>query len=220
MIKRLLFGLAMGLFTTFQTCGQNMTMNPIRFTDTKVRTYNISCSNREQVIFKLNGQPFNYQYDFFNFGFLDITWEFGTIKPGDVLSVSSSCGNGPTQQVVKDDYVYIEVPNGTGYTGNGIGPNDSFSPYGNLTTPVQVGKCSPVLFNAHVLSAAGINILSTNGTRSGTFKINGAPIQASRFTYSFNFAQSANYTIHADGSITTDEGIVMRGEDFFQELLL
>lgn len=215
MIKRLLFAWAMGVLATTQSWGQNMVMNPIRFTQTSVRTYNVSCPNKEQVIFKLNGQPFNYQYGLYQFDFLDISWEFGTIKPGDVLSVSNPCGNGPAQRVVQDDFVYVEVPNGAGYTGNGIGPNDSFSPYSFLATPVNVGKCTPIPFNSHVLSAAGFNLLETNGNRTGTIKLNGAPIQRSRFTYSHNFVASVNFTVHPDGSISSEGGVVGRGEDFF-----
>lgn len=206
MIKRLLFAWAMGVLATTQSWGQNMVMNPIRFTQTSVRTYNVSCPNKEQVIFKLNGQPFNYQYGLYQFDFLDISWEFGTIKPGDVLSVSNPCGNGPAQRVVQDDFVYVEVPNGAGYTGNGIGPNDSFSPYSFLATPVNVGKCTPIPFNSHVLSAAGFNLLETNGNRTGTIKLNGAPIQRSRFTYSHNFVASVNFTVHPDGSISSEGG--------------
>ncbi|MFC0181233.1 hypothetical protein ACFFJX_01035 [Pseudarcicella hirudinis] len=85
-------------------------------------------------------------------GVYHINVEFGILKPGDVMQVKDDCGHQSNIVTVKDDYVYVEVPNGASYHGNGIGPNDSSSPYARSVNPVQSGKCELVKVNSHALS--------------------------------------------------------------------
>lgn len=104
----------------------------------------------------------------------------------------------------------MEVPNGSSYTGNGIGPTDQSPPYDRLVTPVKVGKCEPVPINAHVLCPVYLFNQATS-TPTGPFLINGSPIKASDFDISFNGLQNITYSIGANGSISTTGNLRMDG---------
>lgn len=185
-------------------------INPLPFTNRIVRSYNMVCTDPSQIHFTLNGQPFNYTSGFFGYGFYDIEFPFGSIKPGDVLRITDDCGSTPFERTVTDDFVYVEVPNGSSYTGNGIGPTDEFSPYSKLVTPVKIGKCEPIAINAHVLCPITLFNQSTS-TPTGAFLVNGVPIKVSDFNISFNGQQNVNYTVGTNGSILTDGNLRMDG---------
>lgn len=191
-----------------QTQANQLFINPLPFTSRVVRSYNMACTNTNQIHFTLNGSPFSYTPGFFGFGFYDIEFPFGSIKPGDVLTITDDCGSTPFPRTVTDDLVYVEVPNGASYTGNGIGPTDQSPPYDRLVTPVKVGKCEPVSLNAHVLCPVYLFNQATD-TPTGAFLINGSPIKAPDFDISFNGQQNITYTVGANGSISTTGNLRM-----------
>ncbi|MFN3785098.1 MAG: hypothetical protein ACK4R6_14365 [Spirosomataceae bacterium] len=140
------------------------------------------------------------------------------MKPGDVIYIKDKCLNEVSDPIIiKDDYVYIEVPSGNGQSGNDISPQDSDSPYSRLSTPVSVGKCSPLPINAHVLFPISIGLASSSQLptlTSGVFKINGSPISA----YSFDTNKGGyptNFSINSNGSITTDGFITLTTNQVF-----
>ncbi len=215
--KRLCFSALLMLFTKLAYTQSRIFINPVAFTQTVVRLYVGACNSDPNTIhLTLNGQAFPHTKDGIGYGlFMDVHWEFGTMKPGDILAVTDDCGSIGHQITVKDDFVYVEVPAGTGYPGNGIGPNDQFSPYSYLVNPVNVGKCAPVPFNAHVLSAVTLYSLGTNGGNTGTVKINGSPVNSAQFDISHNGAQGVVYSFNANGSWQTSNVLRLDGNTFY-----
>ncbi len=148
-------------------------------------------------------------------GFYQVEVDFGFLRPNDVLTVRDKCtGEVSDPVVVSDDYVYIEVPNGNSFSGNGIDPNYSSPAYTKLATSVEVGKCEPVSINAHVLMATVIDITTGNPINLGSFKVNGVPITGSSFS-SYTAGNSTTYSINAQGEVTTSNFLKLTANTYY-----
>jgi len=134
------------------------------------------------------------------------------MKPGDVFKVSQDCSPITYSQVVKDDYVYVEVPNGLSFTGNGITSTDEYAPYSKLSNPVIVGKCEMINIGSHGLSEYFVAYYPPNtGLTTGPFLINTAPLASggtavspAGHTISNQGASNVSSTVNANGSITSN----------------
>ncbi|GAB4054580.1 hypothetical protein GCM10028810_63550 [Spirosoma litoris] len=195
-------------------------MNPVKYTDRRVYTYNHVCGNQNQVHFTLNGQQLpGYQFFWFASGLGFIEFDFGTLKPGDVLTVSDECGSTPFSQTITDDYVYVEIPVGQSHASNGIPPGDETSPYNRLSTPLAVGRCEPVSVGAHGLHTYSF-FASTNTkgitSQIGQFLVNGNPLTAAGHQIAhIGYQGAVNYTIGADGSLAFDGPVQFISQQFY-----
>lgn len=207
----LLFGgMSIGLFA------QNKLYLPtIKYTATGTTAFNQVCYQPNGIQFWVNNTQWtngvDYSEVFCGFGICKISFPFGKLKPGDRFEVRDACGSTAYARTVEDDYVYVEVPNGSSYTGNGISATDETPPYSKLSTPVSVGKCEPVSINSHGLHKyyilVGTSSPGTNYT-SGRFLINGSPLSSGLVTADFQGASTPpTYSINANGSITYNGGI-------------
>jgi hypothetical protein len=153
----------------------------------------------------------DYFEEFSAYGISKINFPFGKLKPGDTFEVRDACGSIAASRIVEDDYVYVEIPNGNSFTGNGISSTDESSPYGRLSNQVSVGKCEAISINAHGLHKYFINLgTSTFGTTytSGKFLVNGSPLNSGVVGTDFNGSSNPiSYTINGDGSITYNGGV-------------
>jgi SprB repeat len=180
---------------------------PQKYTSTSFTVFNVntSCYGGGGVKMFIN----NVEIPDFNYGYCDsgicqFRFPFGQLKVGDIINIKDGCGNKSADYVVKDDYVYVEVPNGGSYTGNGIGPLDETLPYSKLSTPVQVGKCEPVEINAHTLHGVQLLVGSPSTKTTGIYKINGSPIQASQFVVDAFGNPASSFVFNPNGSITAN----------------
>ena len=135
-------------------------------------------------------------------GVYHLSTEFGFFAPGDIFSVRDDCSGESDTQVVLDDFAYLEVPDGTSYSGNGINANSSNPPYNQLTTPLNLGKCETVNVNAHVLFPIYIGL--NESITTGPFKINGQAITVAQFDQ-YDAGAGSVYHYNTDGSITTSD---------------
>jgi hypothetical protein len=195
-------------------------MNPVKYTDRRVYTYNHICTNQSQIHLSLNGQPMTgYSIFFFNFGLDFIEFPFGSTKPGDVLTISDDCGSTPFSQTVTDDYVYVEVPVGQSHASNGIPPGDETAPYNRLSTPLAVGRCEPLTVGAHGLHTYGLFVSTIHDgvtTQAGTFLVNGAPLTAAGHIITNIGKQTpVKYTIGANGSLAYDGPVKFTSQKFY-----
>lgn len=199
-----------GVHTTFSQ--NTLYMNPIKYTDRNLNSYNDNCSDPSKLHYLVNNVEISRSTVYYCCGFHAFSIDYGLMKPGDVFKVTQDCSPIIYSQVVKDDYVYIEVPNGNSYTGNGILPTDEYAPYAKLTTPVSIGKCENININAHGLSEYFVAFYpqSTNLT-VGTFLVNNAPIASGATTISpaghtISSQGTPNVTsvVNANGSITSN----------------
>ena len=197
-------------------------MNPIEYTDRQLEVYQSACSNVSDIHLYVNNVPIpstSLRTLFFSGSYYAFEMDFGLMKPGDIFKVTDDCGSIPFEQVVKDDYVYVEVPQGGGQTGNGIGPNDEYAPYSKLSNPLPVGKCSPLTIDSHGLVSYYIFTEATNGT----FLINGSPLtngptslNPDGYDINFNgFQGTPSYSINPDGSITSNANIKLESNTHF-----
>lgn len=207
------------MLLSLTTQAQNkLYMNPVKYTDRIIYTYNHICGNQNQVHLTRNGQPFSYQFYFFNFGLAFIQYDFGSTKPGDVLTISDDCGSTPYSVVVSDDYVYVEVPGGQSFSGNSIPPGDETPPYSRLSTPVVTGRCEPITVGAHGLHTYGMFMANVDGNtiQAGRFLVNGSPIQANdHIITNIGHQSPVNYTIGANGGVTFDGPVKFTSRQFF-----
>lgn len=187
-------------------------MNPIKYTDRNLNSYNDNCSEASKLHYFVNNVEINRSTVYYCCGFHAFTIDYGLMKPGDVFKVTQDCNPRIYSQVVKDDYVYVEVPNGNSYTGNGINSTAEYAPYSKLSTPVSVGKCENISINAHGLSEYFVAFYpqSTNLT-VGTFSINNAPLSSGAtvvspdgHTVSSQGVPNVTSTVNANGSITSN----------------
>lgn len=147
-------------------------------------------------------------------GFYSAAIDFGFLKPNDVLIVKDICRNEISDPVVvSDDYVYIEVPKGNSYQGNGISSTYALPAYDKLSNPVQTGKCEPVLINAHVLMATVIDITTGDPISLGTFKVNGTPISSGDFS-SYFAGNPTNYQI-SSGQVNTSNFLKLTANTYY-----
>ncbi|WP_149244350.1 SprB repeat-containing protein [Dyadobacter sp. 32] len=195
-------------------------MNPIKYTDRFLSVYQSSCITASTIhLFVNNVEIYSSKTFFITSDYWSFEIEYGLMKPGDVFKVTDDCGSIPFQQVVKDDYVYVEAPPGTGHPGNGIGPNDQTPPYSKLSTPVAIGKCAPVNIDSHGL----VNYYIFSPETNGTFSINGAPltngptgINPGGYDINFNgFPGTPAYTINPNGSITSNTPLKLESNTHF-----
>lgn len=222
-IKFLLLLISFGLLAN-QALSQNLYLDEMKFTDRILSLRNMSCTGNDYTKFHfyLNGSLFtDYTVRFFYAptppevgGVYHINVEFGILKPGDVMQVKDDCGHQSNIVTVKDDYVYVEVPNGASYHGNGIGPNDSSSPYARSVNPVQSGKCELVKVNSHALFQYAISF-NTGAYQTGAFKINGLPLKSSDVSAHYYGSTNGSYSINADGSINVDNDTYLGSNTYY-----
>jgi hypothetical protein len=195
-------------------------MNPIKYTDRQLSLYQSGCTTSSKIHLTVNGTPiYPSRTLFITGGYWAFEIEFGQIKPGDIFKVTDDCAGTPFEQIVKDDYVYVEVAAGNGHPGNGIGPNDEYAPYSKLSTPVQIGKCAPLTIDSHGL----VNYFIFSPKTGGKFSVNGSPltngattINPGGYDINFNgFPGTPFYTINADGSITTNATVKMESNTHY-----
>ena len=187
-------------------------MNPIKYTDRNLNSYNDNCSDATKLHYFVNTVEISRTTGFYCCGFHAFSIDYGLTKPGDVFKVTQDCSPITYSQVVKDDYIYVEVPNGVSYTGNGISPTDESAPYAKLSTPVSVGKCETININAHGLSEYFVAYYPPNtGLTTGIFSINTAPLASGAtatspagHSISSQGAPNVISTVNANGSITSN----------------
>lgn len=159
----------------------------------------------------LNGTELtNVTTGFCAYGICQFRFPYGTLKVGDVITIKDNCGRTSNPVTVEDNFIYIEVPNGISYSGNGITSTDEGSPYSNLTTPIQVGKCEPIAINSHTLHNIAFGI-GTDGINkcpftTGIIKVNGNSITASDINIDKYGNSSTLITVNANGSISYNGG--------------
>ncbi|WP_337045172.1 hypothetical protein [Emticicia sp. 17c] len=210
--------LIVGVFgaSTIETLAQNkLYLPPIKYTATGTTAFNQVCYQAEGIQFWVNNikwvRGVDYTEDFCAYGICKINFDFGKLKPGDTFEIRDACGSEAATRTVEDDYVYVEVPNGNSYTGNGIGSTDESAPYGQLSSPVSVGKCEPININAHGLHKYYINV-GTNSFgasyTSGKFLINGSPLNGGMVGADLQGSRDPiSYTVNSNGSITYNGGV-------------
>jgi hypothetical protein len=187
-------------------------MNPIKYTDRNLNSYNDNCSDPTKLHYFINNVEIPRTTVYYCCGFHAFSIDYGLMKPGDVFKVTQDCSSTIYSQVVKDDYVYVEVPSGLSHTGNGISPTDETAPYTKLSTPVSVGKCETININAHGLSEYFIAYYPPNtGLTTGTFSVNTAPIASGAtvispagHSISSQGTPNVTSTVNANGSITSN----------------
>ncbi len=178
-----------------------------RYTSTSFTVFNINqeCYGPGLKMY-INDTLFtDYYYDLCDYGICQFRFPFGYLKVGDVITIIDYCGNSSKPIPVLDDYVYVEVPNGNSYSGNGIGPEEDRFMFDKLNTPLSVGKCEDIDINAHTLYRIQILVGSTSPTyTTGVYKINGAPITPSTFegTNPQNTNVPVVMNVNPNGSIT------------------
>jgi len=203
------------LLSTFgrNLCAQNtLYMNPIKYTDRNLNSYNDNCSEASKLHYFVNNVEINRNTVFYCCGFHAFSVDYGIMKPGDVFKVTQDCSPIVYSQVVKDDYVYVEVPNGNSYQGNGITPTDETAPYSKLSTPLNVGKCETINLNAHGLSEYFVAYYPLNKVlTSGIFSVNAVPLSSGStgvspagHTISSQGVPNISSTVNANGSITSN----------------
>ena len=187
-------------------------MNPIKYTDRNLNSYNDNCSDASKLHYFVNNVEIARTTVYYCCGFHAFSIDYGLMKPGDVFKVTQDCSPIVYSQVVKDDYVYVEVPDGNSYTGNGITATDETAPYTKLSTPVSVGKCETINLNAHGLSEYFIAYYPPNtGLTTGIFSVNAAPVSSGAtvispagHSISSQGAPNVTSTVNANGSITSN----------------
>ncbi len=202
--------------STLGASAQNKLYLPtIKYTATGTTAFNQVCYQSDGIQFWVNNVKWvrgvDYTEDFCAFGICKINFDFGKLKPGDTFEIRDACGSVAATRTVEDDYVYVEVPNGNSYSGNGIGSTDESAPYGRLSSPVYVGKCEPITINAHGLHKYYINVgTSSFGTSytSGKFLINGSPLNGGMVGADLQGSSNPiSYAVNGNGSITYNGGV-------------
>jgi|GEM_PF-5403650 len=209
------------LLFCYSSFAQNkLFMNPIKYTDRLLSVYESGCGSEANIHLLVNGVEIHADTTLFITGkYWAFQIDFGLMKPGDIFKVTDDCGSVPFQQTVKDDYVYVEVPSGPAVSGNGIGPNDQYPPYSKLSTPVSIGKCTPVTIDSHGL--VNYNFFCPN--TSGVFLVNGSPltdqpspINPEGYDINFNgFPGTPVYTINPNGSVTTNTNVKLESNTHY-----
>ncbi|MFN3487549.1 MAG: hypothetical protein ACK4YV_00365 [Emticicia sp.] len=187
----------------------------IKYTATGTTAFNQVCYQADGIQFWVNNvkwvRGIDYTEDFCAYGICKINFDFGKLRPGDTFEVRDACGSVTATRTVEDDYVYVEVPNGNSYTGNGIGSTDESAPYGRLSSPVSVGKCEAVAINAHGLHKYYINVGTSSfgaSYTSGKFLINGSPLNSGLVGADLQGSNNPiAYAINGNGSITYNGGV-------------
>ncbi|WP_221391410.1 SprB repeat-containing protein [Dyadobacter sp. NIV53] len=210
------------LFPLVSTAQNKLFMNPVKYTDRQLEVYGSSCSDPSTIhLFINNAEIGSSQLTplYIVGGYYAFEMDFGLMKPGDVFRATDDCGGITYQQTVKDDYVYVQVQGGSGFSGNGIGANDQYPPYSKLSTPVAIGKCSPVTIGSHGLVSYYVFSPQTNGT----FKVNGTAltdgatgINPGGYDINFNGYQGTPvYSINTNGSITSNTSVKLESNTHF-----
>ncbi|UBM60708.1 hypothetical protein LAG90_08675 [Marinilongibacter aquaticus] len=209
------------LFAFIQAHAQNqLYLGPIRYTSTGFTVYQQNCFQPNGIQFWLNDVQLSpnadYTEGFCQSGICQVHFAFGLLKPGDKLEVRDACGSTPMSRIVEDDFIYVEVPDGSSYSGNNIGPNDQAAPYGRLANKVQVGQCEEVEIGAHALHQISFLIgnKDDNSYTSGVWKLNGQAISNSSFV-SDDFGNGTVFDINADGSIAYKAEVGFDSKAFF-----
>jgi hypothetical protein len=220
MNKFLSFWFAAMLFCSSALAQKKLFMNPIKYTDRLLTVYQSACGTASTIHLTVNGVEIHEDTTLFiTGGYWAFQIDFGLMKPGDIFKVTDDCGSIPFQQIVKDDYVYVEVPTSPAIPGNGIGPNDQYAPYPKLSTPVSIGKCTPVTIDSHGLVNYNFFCPSTGGV----FLVNGSPltdkpstINPGGYDINFNgFPGTPVYTINPNGSVTTNTNVKLESNTHY-----
>jgi hypothetical protein len=197
-------------------------MNPIKYTARSLEVYQSACSDPNNIHLLINGTEVTQSQLTVKYIvglYYAFEMDFGLMKPGDVFRVTDDCGGIPFEQVVTDDYVYVQVPAAAGTTGNGIGPNDQYAPFTKLSTPVSIGKCTPIEIGSH----GHTNYFIFSPQTNGIFKVNGQPLtngatalNPAGYDINFNgFPGTPVYSINADGSVTTNASVKLQSKTHF-----
>jgi hypothetical protein len=200
--------IAISLFWSRVVFGQTpMHVYPQKYTSTAFTVFNINsaCYGSGLKMYINNVEFTNFTYGFCSFGICQFRFPFGNLNVGDVITVKDACGNTSTPSTVVDDYAYVEVAGGQSYSGNGISPNDESLPFSRLNNSLSIGKCEPININSHTLHEIKL-LLNSDGSpfTSGTYKLNGTPINAGNFNID-NFGNSSStFTFNSNGSITSN----------------
>lgn len=177
---------------------------PQRYTSTSFTVFNVNtnCDNTGLKMYINDIEHTDFDNGFCDYGICQFRFPFGYLKVGDVITVKDDCNNTSPPIAVVDDYVYVEVPDGISYSGNGIGPEESDLKFGTLNSPLPVGKCEAIDINAHALHRIQLLVSSSSPTyTTGIYKINGIPITPGTFDVD-NFGSTSVMTINSNGSIT------------------
>lgn len=205
-MRNMLLLVTVGLFS-YTSQAQNPYLGELKYTSTGFTVFKIDASCYGSGLKPyVNGQELtNYSIIYCWDGICIYRFPFGTLRVGDVVTVRDNCGRTSAPVIVKDDYVYVEVSNGTSYTGNGITPTDEREPYSMLTNPIQVGKCEQVKnINSHALHTLRVQ-LGTNDNNtytSGVMKLNGVLLKSSDILLDRQGSTSSTVTVNSNGSLT------------------
>lgn len=207
---------------------QTLTIDERKFTDRWINVRQMLPNSRSCFEFYKNDvkliENIDYTYIYHSptaprGGIYHVETAFGFWKPGDVIYVKDVCGNEISNYVtIKDDFVYIEVPAGISHIGNGIGSDETGSPYSKATKPVDVGKCELVEINSHVLFPVSLALAmdkEATSTTTGIFKIDGLPISQYSFDAYFGGFVGVNHTVNPNGSLTTDGFTVLTTQNSY-----
>lgn len=179
----------------------------IKYTDVIFAVYFAHC-DYTQVQYTINGNPISPTVLFASSGFIANRIPFGVLHVGDTFTVTNTCDGTSVSRIIQDDYAYVEIPNGTSYTGNGISPSDTDPPYTRLQNAVQLGKCEVVRnINAHILDNYYFSM--NDPINYGVFKHNGSPIVATDYNDDHYGQIGINWNINPDGSINTDNATTL-----------
>lgn len=195
------------LFLSFNSAAQQLHLYQQRYTSTSFTVYNVNalCYGSGLKMYINGAEHTDFHYGYCGGGICQFRFPFGYLKVGDVLTVKDACGNTTPPVTVTDDYVYVEVPGGASYPGNGIGSHDETLPYSRLSSYLNVGKCEPVNINSHALHRIGLMVASTSSNyTTGVYKINGSPITSGTFDIDKLGITSTTMTVNANGSITAN----------------
>jgi hypothetical protein len=82
------------LFAGQSVSAQNILyMNPIKYTDRNMASYNDLCSDNTKVHYFINNVEIPRITRFYCCGFHAFSIDYGLMKPGDVFKVTDECGS-------------------------------------------------------------------------------------------------------------------------------
>ena len=220
-LKIIIFVLS-GILAQEAIAQNKLFLNPVQYTERQLEVYGSTCNLASQIHVFINGKEVPasaLKTKYIIFGYYAFEMNFGLMVPGDIFRVTDDCGSTAAQRTVTDDYVYVQVPNGTAFTGNGIAANDEYAPYPKLSSPVKIDRCTSVMANSHGLITYYVFSPNTNGR----FAVNNVPLtdKASALNpqgYDINFngyQGTPAYSVNADGSITSNTAVKLESNTHF-----